>query len=283
MNRSSILMLIATSLLVSGCASVMSNAASSFGDNLSSSIVNQDDPELVKAGMPAYILLLDSFLQGEEDNPAILASAATMYASYGAVFASDEARAAKLTARGRDYANDALCMKIEESCTWRSISYDAFAASLANVDEKYADLIFTYGFASLAYIRANSSDWNALAQIPQATAVMQRYIDMSGAAANPSAHTYLCILMTFRGEMGGQMDAGRAHCEQAITLSENRDLGAKLELLKWYARARYDRELNDKLCGEILNATPYADGYTLTNVMAQEEALVLCAEADDYF
>jgi len=283
MNRSSVLLLIAASLLMGGCASMVSNAATSFGDNLSSSILNQDDPELVRAGMPAYILLLDSFLQGEEDNPAILASAATMYASYGAVFANDEARAAKLTARGRDYADDALCQKIEESCTWRNISYDAFAASLANVDEKHADLIFTYGFASLAYIRANSSDWNALAQIPQATAVMQRYIDMSGAAANPSAYTYLCILMTFRGEMGGQMDAGRAHCEQAITLSDNRDLSAKLEFLKGYARARYDRELNDRLCGEILNATPYADGYTLTNVMAQEEALVLCAEADDYF
>jgi len=276
-------MLVATSLLVSGCASLMSNAASSFGNNLSSSILNQDDPDLVRAGMPAYLLLLDSFLQGEEDNPAILASAATMYASYGAVFANDEARAAKLTKRGRDYADDALCKTIEESCAWRSISYDAFASSLGNVDEKHADLIFTYGFASLAYIRANSSDWNALAQIPQATAVMQRYIDMSGAAVNPSAHTYLCILMTFRGEMGGQMDAGRAHCELAITLSDNRDLSAKLEFLKGYARARYDRELNDKLCGEILNTTPYADGYTLTNVMAQEEALVLCAEADDYF
>jgi hypothetical protein len=199
------------------------------------------------------------------------------------VFADDEARAAKLTARGRDYADDALCMKIEESCTWRSISYDAFAASLANVDEKHADLIYTYGVASLAYIRANSSDWNALTQIPQATAIMQRYIAMRGATAKPSAHSYLGILMTFRGEMGGQMDQGRVQFEQAITLSDNRDLNAKLELLKGYARARYDRELNDKLCGEILNATPYADGYTLTNVMAQEEALVLCAEADDYF
>ena len=83
--------------------------------------------------------------------------------------------------------------------------------------------------------------------------------------------------------MGGQMDEGRAQFEHAITLSDNRDLNAKLVFLKWYARARYDRELNDKLCGQILNASPYADGYTLTNVMAQDEALVLCAEADDYF
>ena len=283
MNRSSVLLLLAASLLINGCASFVSNAASSFGDNLSSSILNQDDPELVRAGMPAYILLLDSFLQGEEDNPAILASAATMYASYGAVFADDEVRAARLTGRGREYADDALCREIAESCNWRSISYDAFAASLGNVDDKYADLIFTYGFASLAYIRAHSNDWNALAQIPQATAVMERYIAMSGGTTNPSAHSYLGILMTFRGEMGGQMDQGRAQFEQAITLSDNRDLSAKLEFLIGYARARYDRELNDKLCGEIINASPYADGYTLTNIMAQEEALVLCAEADDYF
>ena len=75
MNRLSVLLLIAASLLLGGCASLVSNAASKFGDNLSSSILNQDDPELVRAGMPAYILLMDSFLQGEEDNPAILASA----------------------------------------------------------------------------------------------------------------------------------------------------------------------------------------------------------------
>jgi hypothetical protein len=45
----------------------------------------------------------------------------------------------------------------------------------------------------------------------------------------------------------------------------------------------YDRELNDQLCAEISSASPYADGYTLTNVLAKEEALLLCADADDYF
>jgi hypothetical protein len=283
MKNLSVPLLVTTSLLISGCASLVSNMATQFGNNLSSSFLNQDDPELVRAGMPSYILLLDSFLQGEEDNTAILASAATMYASYGAVFANDESRAAQLTRRGRDYADNALCKEIEESCAWRNISYDAFAVSLGNVDEKHAELIYTYGFASLAYIRAHSSDWNALAQIPQATAVMERYIVMSGEAANPSAHNYLGILMTFRGEMGGQMDQGRAQFEQAIAASGNQDLSAKLEYLKGYARARYDRELNDKLCGEILNANPDADDYTLTNVMAQKEATVVCAEADDYF
>ena len=62
-----VILLAASSQLLAGCAYYVSKAASSFGDNLSDAILNQDDPELVRAGMPSYILLLDSFLQGEED------------------------------------------------------------------------------------------------------------------------------------------------------------------------------------------------------------------------
>ena len=62
--------LLVTGQLLAGCSYFVSNAASSFGENLSAAILNQDDPEIVRAGMPSYILLLDSFLQGEDDNPA---------------------------------------------------------------------------------------------------------------------------------------------------------------------------------------------------------------------
>ena len=278
-----VLLLLATAQLLSGCGHIITRVANSFGNNLSSAILNQDDPELVRAGMPSYILLLDSFLQGEENNPAVLASAATMYASYGAVFANDPARASRLTRRARDYADEAMCLSADYACGWRNMPYEEFAVSLGRLDAKQADVLYTWAFASLAYIRAHSSDWNALAGIPQATAAMTRYVEISGPAAQPSAFNYLGILMTFRGELGGQMDEGQAHFEKAIAASRGADLSAKLEYLKGVARARYDRELNDRLCNEILESSPYADNFTLTNVMAQEEALKLCAEADDYF
>jgi hypothetical protein len=41
--------------------------------------------------------------------------------------------------------------------------------------------------------------------------------------------------------------------------------------------------LHDRLVDEVLDASPYADGLTLMNVIAQEEALRLRVEADDYF
>ena len=162
--------------------------------------------------------------------------------------------------------------------------YDEFVASLAQVEAKHADLLYTYGFTFLAYIRAHSNDWNALAELPKAEAVMQHYIDISGEMTEASAHNYMGILMTIRPpSLGGKQDEAQVHFDIAIALSDGKDLGPRVEMLKGIARMLYDRDLNDQLCTEILDASPYADGYTLTNVMAQEEALALCSEADDYF
>jgi hypothetical protein len=269
---------------LAGCSHFVSKAANSFGNNLSDAILNQDDPELVRAGMPSYLLLLDSFLQGEEDNPAMLAAAASLYASYGSVFADDAVRAKRLTRRARQYADQAMCATLAASCQWRTLPYNAFVASLQQVDAKHADELYAYGFAFLAYLRAHSDDWNALAELPQAEAVMQHYIDISGTAAEPSAHNYLGILMTIRPPaLGGKQDVARGHFDTAIARSGGRDLSPRVEMLKGIARTLYDRDLNDQLCGEILGASPYADGYTLTNVMAQQEAQELCSQADDYF
>jgi hypothetical protein len=277
-------LLIIASPLFTGCAHYASKAATSFGNNLSSAILNQDDPELVRAGMPSYILLLDSFLQGNEDNPAVLFSASTMYASYGIVFAEEPARAQRLTKRARKYSDEAMCLAYSAACGWRDMNYSEFVAGLDEVDSRKADNLYAYGFAFLAYIRAHGDDWNALAELPQAEAVMQRYVDLAGPDAVASAYNYLGVLMTIRPPaLGGKQEQARVHFEKAIELSNGQDLSPKLEMLKGIARTLYDRELNDLLCGEILSADPYADGYTLTNVLAQNEALVLCAGADDYY
>jgi hypothetical protein len=66
-------------------------------------------------------------------------------------------------------------------------------------------------------------------------------------------------------------------------MSEGRDLSAKVEYAKGYAKLLYERELHDRLLGEVIEASPYADGLTLSNVMAKEEAEQLMSEADDYF
>ena len=271
-------------LLLSGCTILISNAASGLSDNLSSAMLNQDDPETVRAGMPSYMLLMDSFVEGSPDDPTMLAAAANLYASYGAVFAEDELRASRLTTRARNYAQRGMCEIYAASCSWREMNYEEFVASLDGVTVKHADAVYAYAFATLAYMRAHSSDWNVRAELPQAEALIKRYLEISGDAAKSAAHMYLGALLTIMPPaLGGKPEEARVHFEKAIQLSAGRDLGAKVEYAKGYAKLLYERELHDRLINEVLDASPYEDGLTLSNVLAQEEAEKMRAEADDYF
>lgn len=282
MKKALVILTIAFSL--GGCASLMSSAATGLTDNLSAAILNQDDPEIVRMGAPSYLLLLDSFVEGNPDNPGILSATATLYAMYGAIFADDAMRAAKLTSRARRYALRAMCESYSPSCGWPDATYDEFVATLEGIGARRAELLYTYGFASLAFLRAHSSDWNSLAELPQIEALFEHYLSISGDEVNGSVYTFMGILLTLRPPaLGGEPERAREFFETAIEFSNGHDLSVKVEFARGYAKLLYERELHDQLLNEVLEADPYQDGFVLTNVMAQEEAATLLAEADDFF
>ena len=161
---------------------------------------------------------------------------------------------------------------------------DTVVASLGGVRPKQSELLYTYGFASLAFLRAHSSDWNSLAELPQITELFNHYMDISGDEVNGAVYTYMGILLTLRPPaLGGEPERAREYFEKAIALTDGRDLSAKVEYARGYAKLLYERELHDRLLNEVMAADPYHDGFTLSNVLAKEQAAMLLAEADDYF
>lgn len=269
---------------LSGCTMVISSAASGLSDSVSDSVLNQDDPETAKAALPTFMVLLDGMVRDNPTDPDILSSTATLYASYGAIFVDDPVRASRLTTRARRYAHDAICESYTPACDWGDLTYDEFVASLDGLRPRHTEYVYTYGFASLAYLRAHSDDWNSLAELPQIEALFNRYMDINGDEVNSAVYTYMGILLTLRPPaLGGEPERAREYFEKAIELTDGRDLGAKVEFAKGYAKLLYERELHDRLLNEVLAASPDYDGYTLSNVLAQEQARTLLAEADDYF
>ena len=269
---------------LSGCAIVVSSAASGLTASISDSVLNQDDPETAKAALPTFMVLLDGMVRDNPDDPDLLSSGATLYASYGAIFADDPVRAERLTSRARGYAHRSICVVYEPSCGWPDATYDEFVASLEGIGPKQGEYLYTYGFASLAYLRAHSSDWNSLAELPQMEALFNHYMDINGDEVNGAVYTYMGILLTLRPPaLGGEPERAREYFEKAIELSDGKDLGAKVEYARGYAKLLYERELHDRLLREVLSADPYQDGYTLSNVLAKEQAEAMLAEADDYF
>lgn len=277
---------------LAGCNALASRAASNLADDLGSAILNQDDPETVRDGAPAYLLLIDSFAQKESASGAMLEAAAELYSAYAAVFVDDPQRAKRLSKRARNYGERALCRRHSPAgagqamagCGWSSLEFAALEAELAAVRSEDAPALYAFTVSWLVWIRAHSDEWTALADLPKVEAALDRLQSVAGEFKAGSVQLYLGVLHTLRPPaLGGNPDAGRNHFEQAVALSGGRDLGAKVEFARSYARMVYDRELHDRLLSEVLEADPRQDGYTLLNVLAQREAEALLASADEYF
>ncbi|MEL6870563.1 MAG: TRAP transporter TatT component family protein [Pseudomonadota bacterium] len=272
------------SLAVGGCAGIVSNAASNFADDLGQAVFNQPDPEIVADGAPAYLLLLDSLLEGNPDDPTILAAAADLYAAYGAVFARDPQRAKTLTARALNYAERAACEAIESGCDWPSVPFQQFETAIDVVDKKNADVAQSYAVSSLAYIRAHSDDWGALARLPHIEALLLKILPLTPPPEQGILYSYLGILNTLRPPaLGGTPEVGREYFEKAIALTDGKDLSVKVEYARGYARLLYEQELHDRLLREVIAAEPVVDGLTLTNTLAQRDAAELLASGVDFF
>ena len=100
-------------LTASGCSTLINRTVDGVSTNLVDSIMNQDDPETVRQAMPAYLILVDSFVQGDPPKTSSLRSASSLYAAYGSTFVDDEVRASKLTARAWRYGQQALCQRFD--------------------------------------------------------------------------------------------------------------------------------------------------------------------------
>jgi hypothetical protein len=275
---------IAAAVLTSACASMMATAGSGLAGNLGAAIMNQDDPELVRDGAPAYLLMLDSFVEGAPDNVAALSAAAELYAAYGVVFVDDPVRARKLTARGLSYGQRALCAAERRACGIWDQPYDDFVAGLGLLDGADIEALHTFGISWIAYIQAHSDDWAALAKLPHAQAVLKRVRKLDWDYREAEVEHFLAVLNTIRPPaLGGDFETGKRQYERALVISQGRNLSIKVDYAKYYARTLYDRELHDRLLMEVLEADPGQPGYVLFNTLAQQEAEELLDSADDYF
>ncbi len=276
-------MLLALSAL-GGCASITSSATNRLAGNLSTAILDQDDPETVEQGMPSYLLMVDGLIAGDPQNENMLAAGSKLYASYAAAFVKDGERAKRLSARARDYGERALCAHDARLCQLWARPFEEFTKSLGTLRVADVPVLYTSAAAWGGWIQANSSDWNAIAALPRVKAAMERVVQLDESYEHGEAHVYLGVIATLLPPaMGGKPEEGRAHFERAIGISQGRDLTAKVEYARRYARGVYDRALHDRLLNEVMAADARAPGLTLANVLAQRQAKELLATADRYF
>jgi len=253
-------------------------------ENLSAAILDQEDPELVREGVPTFLLLLDSFVLSSPDDPSVLGDAAELYAAYGIGFVADERRAQTLTSKARELGVRALCASDDKACNLEGIPFDEYEQAIGRLGPQSGDALYSYSIGSLAFIRTHSSDWGALADLPKIEVALNHLLDLGAGDKAGSVNMYLGILNSLRPPaLGGQPERGQQYFEKAIELTDGKDLSIKVEYARGYARLVYDRELHDRLLNEVLVSDVKQPGFTLANSLAWQQAEELLASADEYF
>jgi len=255
-----------------------------MSQHLTSALLDQNDPETVREGAPAYLLLADSLIADDPQNSALLQGGSRLYAAYASAFVSDPARQQRLTRRAVDYADRALCVELPPACAPEARSADGFAAAVAQAGKAQVPVLYTWGVAHASWVQANSEDWNAIAELPRIETAMRRVVELDESYDHGAAHVYLGILATLRpAALGGRPEEGRRHFERAIELSGGKDLMGQVQFARYYARLVFDRPLHDQLLKGVLAAEAAQPGLTLSNTLAQEQARKLLADGDKVF
>lgn len=267
-----------------GCSTLVSNATTRLGENLTAGIVNHDDPETVAAALPAYLLLLDGFLEADPANASLNYAAARLYAAYAGSFVADPQRRNRLANRALKDARRGVCSEDAALCGALDAAFETFDAELARADAGTVPRLAALGGAWAGVIEADTASFDRIAELPKVEAIFRRIVALDPAYDHGTAWMYLGVLACLRpASLGGAPDAGRAAFERSIALSGGRNQMARVLYAEHYARLVFDQPLHDRLLAEALAADPAAPGLTLANVLAQRRARELVASGKDYF
>lgn len=277
--------LIAMSLLtLVSCGSLISSAKKEFAEDLSATILSYDEPETIRQALPTYLVLVSSLIRSDQENVDLLISGSRLYGSYASVFVKEKDRQVVLAKRAFAYAEQAVCLKLPRACNARTMSYHEFELMLKDFRKEDADLVFAYGAAWSGLIQANSADWNAVAELPKAKAIVARVLKLDEAISNGDAHLYMAVMESILPPaMGGKPEIAKKHFERALEISGRKNLMAFLMYADKYARLLFDRELHDKLLNELLSVKKPESKTLLIDTIARVKARELLADADDYF
>ncbi|MFB9069013.1 TRAP transporter TatT component family protein [Pseudofulvimonas gallinarii] len=275
---------LAALLSVTGCSKLVGKATSGVSSGLSAGIENHDDPETVRAALPAYLIMLDGLIENSPDNAGLLLSASRLYGVYAGVFVDEPERATRLARRALAYAGRVFCADHAALCESKGQPFEDFEAAAAAVPASAIDALFAYAAAWAGLVQADSGNWSMIADIPKVQALLERVVTLDPTYQNGQPLLYLGVLSTLLPPAyGGKPEQGQAYFERALALSGGRNQMARVLYAQHYTRLVFDRELHDRLVDEALDADPVAPGLTLVNVLAQQRAAALKASADNYF
>jgi len=170
------------------CSTITYTVSEDIARSLSSGIANQSDIELVKTGIPSYVLLLDGMITENPDSPELYLAGAKLYGTYANFVYDDPERVDVLSRKAFNYSKKSLCLTASNWCGADKQPIDKYLTLLADVTADNLEVLYTFGVTWASYIDSHNSDWDAIADLPKVKATMQRILELDDAFEEEGAH-----------------------------------------------------------------------------------------------
>lgn len=280
-----------------GACSVKRAAVDVLADSLAESggvYARDDDPQLVYEAIPFGLKTYEGLLEVSPHNRDLLLAAAGGFAGYAYLTAEqadrlgdrdiaaarrERARASRLFLRGRDFALRALA---ERHAGLPDRLRRAGPAALAATDGTDVPALYWAGAAWAGAISTAKGDFELVAELPQAAALVQRVLEIDEAYDGGAAHEFMIAYEG--GRPGGDPAAAREHYRRALALSRGQRGSVYLALAEAVVVGEQDlaefRRLVALARGVDRDAAPE---YRLLNAIAAERADWLEEHIPDLF
>ena len=252
-------------------------------EEMSRTVEQEYDLDLVREGLPANLLTLEGMLAGAPDNLDLGLLVMRSLYSYAFAFIEDEdvKRAKGMYAKGKDLGFTFM----EREGLQCDLPMEAFLERLALMNEDTVPLLFWTGNCWGSWVNLSRDNPAAIIQLPKVEAIMKRIVELDDEYYFGGGHLVLGVLNASRPRMlGGNPEQARVHFERALEISARRFLMIHLFYAKYYCIQVMDRECFDDTIQEILAAPEdLLPEQRLANEVAKVKARCLIDEYGDYF
>lgn len=272
-----LLMLLLSACLLTSCSSLIN---SFFVEPAVSNLQKQTDFRLVCEGGPSYLLMVDSLIDSDPEDPSLLMIGAKAYSAYLSVLAECSAgqeRLAAISDKARLYGTALLSRQLPIA---PGDSIEVLDKALKAATACDVELLFWGTAAWTSWVFQQQGSPASMADLVKIEKIMLTLVELDETFGDGSIHLVLGSYYGAKPKLiGGKPALAKEYFEKGLSLSERRYLPLQTAYAQTYCRMTMNKKLHDNLLKEVI-AFPLRDApeHALANQVAKAKAYKLLKE-----
>ena len=282
-----LLLILSSALLLSACSvdRMLVRTSVPLIESGVEALNHETDLGLAEDSIPANLNMLQGMIRIDPENSLLHTYAAQAF--YGLAYGFNEdsrpERASEFYLRGRQHGITAL--ELNGAGELEDSTIADFNQAVSRMRERDVAAMFWTAGCWAKWIDMHRDDPAAIAQLPRATALMQRVLELEETFYYGGAHMYFGVYYGSRAPtLGGDFEKSAQHFDRAREITDGRLLIPDLLQAQYLARQQFDQEQFHRLLTGIIDAPDdLMPELGLQNQIAKRKAAALLEREAEWF